>query len=161
MRHQSETYLGSHTNLAEADESPRASISRNGTGRQDGDEDDGIHNVRQRIELSFAVGDDERRRVGTGGTEEVRVARRHGDGDDERAHDIEEGKSDPHGAHSTRNGLARVGGLGSNEACVLGSGHGENARRHNGKESLEAVGEAAGGVPVLEADGLVVWRAAS
>lgn len=111
-------------------------------------------------EAGVLVGDDKGRGVGAGAAEEVLVVGADGDGDHERAQDVEEAEADPDGADGLGHGAARVRRLGGDEAARLGAGHGEDARRHDVEEALEAVGEAAGLVPVAEADGPALGGAA-
>lgn len=149
-----EELLGRHAEGGQPHGSARAAVARDGARGHDRDQDDGVHHVGEGLDAAVAVGDDEGRGVGARAAEEVRVVRADVDGDHEGADEVEEREAQPDGPDGAGHRLLGVGGLGGHQAAVLGPRHGEDARRHDGQEAAEAVGEGHL-APVPEPDGLV------
>ena len=113
--------LGRHAEVGEAHDGAGAGVAADGAGGEDGDEDDGVHEVGHGPEAGVAVGDDEGGRVGAAAAEDVRVVGGDGDGHHQRADEVEEREAQPDGSDGAGDGFAWILGLAGHQSGVLGA----------------------------------------
>ena len=146
--------------VGQAHDGARAGIASNTAGRNDGNENDAVHDVCKWHEVGLTVCNDKWRAVRALATEDVGVLRGDVDGDHERAKQVEERQPQPDRADGAWNRLLWIRRLSSDQARIFRSRHGEDAGWHHGEEALEAMCEGLR-FPVVEAGGVVVGAPAS
>ena len=146
--------------LRHIQEGTAANVNRAVDGAQAGDEDEGVDQVGAVCPAGIVESDGHGRLEGMAGPAgEIGGVRRAGQTEEEGAAHVDDDDADEDLADGVRDGDTRVFGLGGGygdgfDTCVEGG-----AKDEDRGDAAEAIGEGAGVVPVLEADGFCAFDA--
>ncbi len=149
-----EQEAGRHTLLRHRVEHAGRDVETGRAGRQDGGENDRVHDARRTDHADLLEDQRERRRldVAVSGIDEARVGVRQQEADDDERADVEDEDAEEHGADGLRDRLLGLVGLTGGDTDHLGALEAESGDHEDGDDAREPADERrlAGG-PVLRA----------
>lgn len=142
--------LGRITLLAQSRQRARTTVHATDANRDDGHEDDDVHERVEALEASILADQDERRGVNIRirvGAEEILVGRGDEQADKEQAQDVKEGDSPKHLLDGTGEGFYGILGLRGSQAHQLCARESKRGRYKDGAKAAKTILESARVVP--------------
>jgi hypothetical protein len=153
-------HLGSVALVGKSRQSTGTSVDTRHTDRDNGDENDNVHEAVKSLETTITRGNDEWRSISTFGTEKILVVGADKKTDEGKTKNVEKSDSPEDLSDGTWKRFEGVLGLGSSQTNKLSTGESKGSGDEDRAEALEAVSEGTGvipetGSPVLVVDAVV------